>query len=93
MELYIGCIVVSTAGRDKGRICAVVGIVDRQYVLIADGRLRKVEAPKKKKLKHLKRLVGADAALCCLPSERLTNRLIRERISLIEAETDSVVHV
>lgn len=51
--IALGQIVHSRAGRDKGRYFIIVGIVDENYVLIADGDLRKIERPKKKKIKHL----------------------------------------
>lgn len=49
-----GQIVKSTAGRDKDNIFVVLCIIDDKYVYISDGNIRKVEKPKKKKLKHLK---------------------------------------
>lgn len=48
-----GDFVISKSGRDKGRIFMVVNIIDEAYVYIADGSLRKLENPKKKKIKHL----------------------------------------
>lgn len=51
--ITLGQIVHSKAGRDKDRYFIVVGIVDNEYVLIADGDLRKIDNPKKKKIKHL----------------------------------------
>ena len=52
-DITLGQIVHSKAGRDKGKYFIVVGIVDDEYVMIADGILRKVLNPKKKKKKHL----------------------------------------
>ena len=52
MELDRSQFVVSLAGRDRGRIFFVVDI-DPVFVYLADGRLRRVEAPKKKKRKHV----------------------------------------
>lgn len=49
-----GQVVISKAGRDKGRKFIILKKIDRDYVYIADGCLRKVEKPKKKKIKHLK---------------------------------------
>lgn len=49
----LGTVVLSKAGRDAGRYFVVVGRVDEEYVLLADGDLRKLANPKKKKLKHL----------------------------------------
>jgi len=50
----VGGVAVSSAGRDKGRTFMILSIIDEQYVYIADGDLRKLGAPKKKKLRHLK---------------------------------------
>lgn len=54
MNIVIGSVVLSTAGRDKGRFFLVVAIVDDKYVKIADGELRPQEKAKLKKIKHLK---------------------------------------
>ena len=48
-----GAIVRSKAGRDKFRYFVVIEVIDNNYCLIADGDLRKIEAPKKKKISHL----------------------------------------
>jgi large subunit ribosomal protein L14e len=53
-SVEVGRVVESKAGRDKGRLLLITGIVDEQYVTIADGDLRVLERPKKKKLKHLR---------------------------------------
>lgn len=53
MNAAVGQIVISRAGRDAGRKFVVVRVIDDLYVEICDGDLRKVEKPKKKKIKHL----------------------------------------
>jgi len=50
----VGRVAISAAGRDQGRMFVILRILDAQYVYIADGDLRKIGSPKKKKLKHLK---------------------------------------
>ena len=83
MDDLIGRLFVSLAGRDKDCICTVVGMSDDEgYVMIADGKLRKVENPKKKKLKHLKPIEAEP-----LDVEKLTNRFIREAISDLNDES------
>lgn len=52
-DIIVGQVVKSRAGRDKGNIFLVLSIVDKEYVLIVDGSLRKLDKPKKKKVKHL----------------------------------------
>lgn len=50
----IGRVATSRAGRDKGRSFIITSVVDAEYVLLADGRLRRMDRPKKKKLRHIK---------------------------------------
>ncbi len=52
MEITVNSAVCSKAGRDKGRFFAVLAL-EGEYALIADGMLRKLAKPKRKKLKHL----------------------------------------
>lgn len=49
----LGKVVHSKAGRDMHKKFIVVGILNKEYVYISDGDLRKIEKPKKKKVKHL----------------------------------------
>lgn len=49
----LGVIATSRAGRDKGRRFAVIGVADESCVYVADGKTRRLEKPKKKKLRHL----------------------------------------
>ena len=78
----IGDFVLSLSGRDKGRTLVVVGIVDEAYVYIADGSLRKLENPKKKKIKHLEFSGHASerTALKLSTDEKLTNPALRKML-------------
>ncbi len=53
MEIKVGQIVYSKAGRDEGKKFVIIEVIDSMFVSIADGNLRRIEKPKKKKLKHL----------------------------------------
>lgn len=44
--------VFSKSGRDKGKAFVVME-VDNQYVKLVDGKLRTLDKPKKKKIKHV----------------------------------------
>ena len=50
----LGSVVLSTAGRDEGRMFLVISEVDEDFVMIANGQLRKMDHLKKKRRKHLK---------------------------------------
>lgn len=52
MEILVGSVVRSKAGRDKGDLFIVLAR-EGEYAYLANGDLRKVDRPKKKKLKHL----------------------------------------
>ena len=49
----VGRVVFSRAGRDQGHYFVVVEVIDENYVAVANGCQRKVDNPKKKKIKHL----------------------------------------
>ena len=71
----IGSIVISKAGRDQGRPFLVVAEVDDDFVMVANGDLRKMDHQKKKRRKHLK------------PTGRVVEEL-RDRISRGETVED-----
>ena len=48
----VGQVVFSKCGRDKTRAFIIVS-VENEYVFLADGDLRKLIKPKKKKIKHI----------------------------------------
>ena len=48
----LGQVVLSKAGKDRGSFYAIV-LEEEEFAFIADGRLRKVEKPKRKRKKHL----------------------------------------
>ncbi len=50
----IGRAAYSKAGRDKERLFIVVGIIDENFLLVADGHLHPIGRPKKKRIKHLR---------------------------------------
>ena len=52
MEFKTGQVVLSKAGRDKDKPFVITGF-DENYVLICDGKERKLEKAKKKNPKHL----------------------------------------
>ena len=53
-----GDLALSIAGRDKGTVYLVID-VNKQFVYCVDGKIRKIDKPKKKKTKHLKKVLTA----------------------------------
>ena len=84
----IGDIAVSTAGHDAGLILVVVAGIDDKYVLVADGKRRKLIAPKKKSMQHLSMLTKLDAE----DTEKLKKReandsLLHRKLSVLDLES------
>ena len=81
MEIARSDIVRSAAGRDKGKLFVVLA-TEGEYLLLADGKGRKVESPKRKKRRHVL-FVAAD-------DTRLSEKIRREeKISNIELRRTS----
>ena len=85
MDIYPGRIVVSTAGRDKDRYFVVLSVQDG-YCLISDGKVRKVDMPKKKKMKHLRvtEFFLETIAEMLAKEQTVTNSMIRRAIAKLE---------
>ena len=93
LDLNVGSIVRSVAGRDAKRIFVVISVEEDSgenggYVWIADGKLRKIETPKRKKLRHLRFLSPADRELGeMLRGGSLTNTLRHAYLTRFETTT------
>ena len=53
MDIAKGSVVIAKAGRDKGKAFAVTQVLSDREVLIADGKSRPIERPKRKNIIHL----------------------------------------
>jgi ribosomal protein L14E/L6E/L27E len=76
VEFNTKTVVLSLAGHDKGKLFAILGCENENYVFIADGRQRKAQKPKKKKVKHLKPM----GVLDLINVASATNRELRNAI-------------
>ncbi len=84
-ELSIGDLVVSRAGRDKGRPFVVLR-AEGEFVYLVDGALRRLEKPKKKKRMHVKPYPRKGSCRMELPEGRpLCDADIRKHIAALTA--------
>ncbi len=77
MDIYPGRVVKANAGRDKDNYFVVLS-VENNFCYISDGKIRKVDTPKKKKIKHL-------------ITTSYTLSLIKERLDEKQTVTDSMI--
>lgn len=79
-------IVLSLAGHDQGKLFCVIG-AEEDFVLLADGKGRKLDAPKKKRRKHV-RGVGTSAHPAIARLQRgvpITDRALRQALAAFRA--------
>lgn len=77
----IGQVVISQAGRDKGHYYMVVKVLNNNHVLLVDGKMKTLEKPKKKNIKHLQKYAGRDSELTeSIKSLKVKDQDIREAI-------------
>ena len=74
MDIMTGRVVISSAGHDKGRFMLVVG-ADGDRILVADGKERKLEHPKKKNIRHVR------ATESTIEPEGLTDKKLRRTLN------------
>ena len=82
LTMIPGRVVLSTQGRDEGRYFIVLEVIDESFVLMADGLTRKIDHPKKKKIKHLRPkpiLVNVDGST--LPNKHLQDSDLRRYLN------------
>ena len=82
MEIEIAHIVMSLNGRDKGKRFIIIG-TEEEFSLLADGKGRKIEKPKRKKNKHMKSegLIDNQIAEKLRFSQKVTNSEIRRALA------------
>ena len=90
MDISKSDIIESLAGRDKGKFFYVIDTEDN-YVLIADGKGRKLENPKRKKLKHVRRVSRTETrvAMKILNGDNVLNSELRRDLATFGQQFNS----
>lgn len=90
MDDTLGQLVYSKAGRDAGKKFIIVEIIDELYVAVSDGSLRRLEKPKKKKIKHLELTGKIVTPLSEKFRDKLkvTNSEIRKALAAVENKSE-----
>ena len=58
-DINISDLVISTAGRDQGSLYYCIG-KDERHVMLANGKNRTLDAPKKKLLRHVQKVLRSE---------------------------------
>jgi ribosomal protein L14E/L6E/L27E len=87
MEIAKSNIVRSDAGRDKGKLFVVLA-VEGEFLLLADGKSRKVENPKRKKRRHVLFVSAEETRLAdkLKRGDKITNSELRRTLAIFREE-------
>jgi len=81
-NLSVGQVVRATSGKEQERLFFITKIIDHEYVLIADGKKRKLGKPKLKKVKHLERynVINNEVKNKILSEQNTTDAFLRAQL-------------
>ena len=89
-DLTIADVVVSNAGRDAGSLFYVLE-ADDTYLLLADGKGRRIEKPKRKKRKHTSKVLRSETRVAekLRNGDKVLNSELRRDLAYISRELQS----
>ena len=89
-DIRVSDVVVSTAGKDKGKLFYCDG-TDGVYLLLSNGKDRTLESPKRKKLKHTRKVLRAETRVAAkiLTGDKVLNSELRKDLAFISRSIDS----
>ena len=83
-SIRISDVVVSNAGRDRDQLFYVIG-TDGVYTLLANGKDRRLEKPKRKKVKHVSKVLRAETRVAAklIAGDKVLNSELRKDLAYI----------
>ena len=89
-DFNISDVVISTAGRDKDKIFYVIGIEDN-LLLLANGKDRTLDKPKRKKQKHVQKVLRSETrvAVKLQNGDKVLNSELRKELAFLGRELQS----
>ena len=89
-DIMISDVVVPTAGRDQGKLFYVIG-TDPVYLILANGKDRTLEKPKRKKRKHVQKVLRSETRVAAklLAGDKVLNSELRRDLAYLSRELQS----
>ena len=89
-DFNISDVVRSTAGRDEGKLFYVIG-TDPVYLLLANGKDRTLDKPKRKKRKHIQKVLRSETRVAekLRLGDKVLNSELRRDLAEISQEVQS----
>ena len=89
-DINISDLVISTAGRDQGSLYYCVGR-EGHYVMLANGKDRTLDKPKRKKQKHVQKVLRSETrvAVKLRNGDKVLNSELRKELAFLGRELQS----
>lgn len=89
-DIRISDVVVSTAGRDRGEWFYVIA-EEPDYLMLANGKDRRLEKPKRKKRKHVQKVLRSETRVAAkiLSGDKVLNGELRRDLAFLAREDAS----
>ena len=89
-DITISDVVISTAGREQGKLFYVVG-TDPIYLLLANGKDRTLDKPKRKKRKHVQKVLRSETRVAekLRLGDKVLNSELRRDLAFLSQEMQS----
>ena len=89
-DIMISDVVIPTAGRDQGKLFYVIG-TDPIYLILANGKDRTLDKPKRKKRKHVQKVLrpGTRVAGKIASGDKVLNSELRRDLAFLSREMQS----
>ena len=89
-EFMIADVVMSMAGRDAGKLFYVIAS-DETYLTLVNGKDRSLEKPKKKKRKHVKKVLRSETRVAekLRAGDKVLNSELRRDLAYLSRELQS----
>ena len=86
-DFTIADVVISTAGRDQGKLFYVIG-TDPVYLTLANGKDRTLEKPKRKKRRHIQKVLRSETRVAekLLLGDKVLNSELRRDLAYLSRE-------
>ena len=86
-DLTIADVVVSTAGRDMNQLFYVLE-TDGVYLMLCNGKDRTIEKPKRKKIKHVKKVLRSETRVAekLRSGDKVLNSELRRDLAYLSRE-------
>ena len=89
-DVNISDVVIATAGRDQGKLFYVIG-TDPVYLMLANGKDRTLDKPKRKKRKHVQMVLRSETrvAVKLQNGDKVLNSELRRDLAFLARENAS----